>query len=269
MTAFGIAPIGGDYRGGRGRIYIQVSGADRLEEIGDVDDFSISVGNEKLERTSSQYGTKTKTDSRLLEQTATLTMTAVQQTARNAALAFMSKKQFLTQSSLSAQEKVFTNVAAGDVYDLGALDVTVTSVTDTTTGAVAYTLGTHYEIDAKTGMLRIIAIPGGANTSIEVTYDVAAILVGAKRLKLGGGSSPDMECKVVFISLDPNDNPLEKVTLHRVKLSPDGDMSFIDEEHRKVPLTGEVLADVTKAAGYRLYQLEDMAARTNAGQADA
>jgi hypothetical protein len=51
-----------------------------------------------LERFTNQYGTRTKTDSRITQQNANLSFTMVQATARNLALAMMSDKNTLTQT---------------------------------------------------------------------------------------------------------------------------------------------------------------------------
>jgi hypothetical protein len=99
MTAFQLSPISGDYVVGKGRLLIvKVSGATQFQEIGDVDAMSISQDNTVLERFSNQYGARTKTDSRITQQNASLSFTMLQATGAQSRAAMMSDKNALTQS---------------------------------------------------------------------------------------------------------------------------------------------------------------------------
>lgn len=264
-----VSPITGDYFSGKGRLYFRLTGATRVEELGDLDDFTISFENERLIRNSNQYGTRTKVDSRLLEQTATIQLTAVQNTARNVAIMFGAEKTFLTQSAVTGSY-VHSGVKAGDLVDLGSVDTTIISIRGGGVPTGEYTTG-YYEHDTRAGMVKILNIPPTAAgfTGIDVSYTKGAILDTAGRLKVGLGSSPDLEGTLIFISLDADNNPVEKVTLWKVKISPNGDFSMITDEYRTLPMQGEIVADTTQASGFYLGQIEDLTPRTNRGQADA
>lgn len=263
-----VSPITGDYFGGKGRLYFQLLNSTRMEEIGDVDDFIVTLENERLERFSNQYGARTKTDSRIVQQNASISFTAVTNSARNMAIAFGAEKKFLTQSAVTGTF-VHNGVKAGDVLDLGGLDVSMISLYGGGTITGAYTTG-NYELDSRSGLLKILSIPAAAAalTGVDVTFLKAEITGSLGRLNIGLGSSPDLEGKLVFISLDPDNNAVEKLTLHRVKLGPNGDVNFISEEHRTLPVLGEVIADTTQAVGFYLGKLEDLTARTNTGAED-
>lgn len=260
-----LSPIAGDYQGGKGRLYIEVAGTTRLEEVGDVDDFVITLENERLDRFSNQYGTRTKTDSRLLQQSASISFTAMQMTARNMATAMMSAKNFLTQTAETGSVTI-TGVVDGDIIDLEALDVSILSVVDGS--AVPYVVTTMYTVDTASGLVKIIDEPTGGDGTAIVTFTKGSITADDKRLKIGGGSSPDLTAKLVFISLNANDVPQERVTIHSAKLAPNGDINMIADEYRSLPISGEIIADTTQAAGHTLYTLEDLVARTNTGKAD-
>jgi len=264
-----VSPITGDYFGGKGRLYFSLTGSTRVEEIGDIDDFTISLENERLERFSNQYGTRTKTDTRLLQQNATISFTAVQNTARNMAIMFGAEKTFKTQA-VATGTFVHNNVKAGDIVDLGALDVTLISILGDATITGAYATG-NYELDSRAGLLKILSIPSAASamSGFDVKYLPGAITGSDGRLHIGLGSSPDLEGKLIFIALNADNEPVEKVTLHKCKLGPNGDVNLISDEYRTLPVQGDIIADTTKAAGFYLGQLEDLTQRTNRGQADA
>lgn len=262
-----LSSIEGDYIGGKGRLYIQLSGANRMEEVGDVDEFTVSLENERLERFSNAYGVRTKSDSRLIQQNASISFTPMQNTARNICMALMSTKAFLAQGSASSQTHIVTGVVTGDIVDVGKLDITVNSISDGAPPTGLYPTG-HYEYDTKSGLVKILNIPTGVGANATITYAAAAIPTGARRLKIGGGSEPDLEAKLVFIALDANSNPIEKITVHKVKLAPNGDWNLISDEYRSLPISGEVIVDESKETGFKLYQLEDLATRTNTGVAD-
>ena len=263
-----ISPITGDYFSGKGRLYFRLTGSTRLEELGDLDDFAISFENERLIRNSNQYGTRTKVDSRLLEQTASVQLTALQNTARNIAIMFGAEKTFLSQTAVTGTY-THNDVVAGDIVDLGATDVTMISLLGGNTVTGAYATG-NYELDSRSGLLKVLSIPTGAQsqTGFDAMFLKAEILSSAGRLKVGLGSSPDLEGSLIFIALDPDNNPVEKVTLWKVKIAPNGDFNLVTDEYRTLPMQGEIVADTTKPVGFYLGQIEDLTARTNRGVAD-
>lgn len=263
-----VSPITGDYFAGRGRLYFRLTGATRVEELGDTDDFTISMENERLERFSTQYGTRTKTDTRLLQQSATAQFTLMQNTARNMAMIFGAEKSFKTQAAATGTY-THNSVATGDILDLGALDVSIVSILGNNTVTGAYTTD-NYELDERAGLLKITSIPLNATglTGIDVKFLKSEITGSAGRLNVGLGSSPDLEGTLIFVGLDPDNNPVEKITLHKVKLAPNGDVNFISDEYRSLPIIGDVIADTTQAAGFYFGQLQDLTQRTNRGQAD-
>lgn len=265
-----IDPITGDYQAGKGRAYFTKSGETRMEEIGDVDDFIVSLEVERLERLSNQYGTRKKTDSRVIQTTATLSFTAMQMTARNTAIVFGSEKTFLSQPSASSQSYVHNGVKAGDMFNLGYRDVTVVSVQGDGTPTGAYSTG-NYDYDSAVGALQINSIPtaAAAMTGVTIVFDVAQVTGSVGRLHIGGGSSPDLEGKITFITYDANNNPIEMVEVHRVKLAPNGDINFISDEYRSLPIQGEIISDTTQADGFELFTFTDLTPRTNRGVADA
>lgn len=265
-----VSPITDDYVGGKGRLYFQADGAGRMEEVGDVDDFIISQEAERLERFSNQYAVRTKTYSKVQQLSATISFTAVQNTARNMALAMMSDKTFLTQASATGEVKVQNSIRAGDVIDLEALDVTVNHIRGGGEATGAYPTGA-YEVDSRSGLVKILFIPTGATsyTGADINYDVAEITGSAGRLNIGGASNPDLEGKLIFISLNDAGEPKEKCIVHRAQMGPNGDINLISDDTRNLPIQGEVIADTTQPAGHELYTLIDLEPRTNRGEADA
>jgi hypothetical protein len=262
MTAFQLSPISGDYVVGKGRLFVKVSGATQFQEVGDVDDFSMSQDNTLLERFSNQYGARTKTDSRITQQNASLSFTCLQGTARNLALALMSDKTALTQSLGTSSLGTFTSVQVGDVIDTGKLNISVQTLADHTTAADPWVADTNYKLDSASGTLKILALVTAA-TSVDLTVNYPAIAASTHQLLAGLGQNPSLTAELVFIALNESSVPIEKYTFWSVKLSPDGDVGLIGDDYRNFKIKGEIIADSTQATGYTLGKLQQLVASTN------
>lgn len=255
-----LTPISGNYVVGKGLVYFQASGSDKLEELGDTDGFSLTPEVERLERFSNQYSTRTKTDSRIQQQNFTISMTLRQMTARNRAMGVQADVAYLTQTAGTTQLGTLTTaqVAVGDIFNLNKLDVATISLTDNATAPNAYTLNTHYKLDSEAGLIEIIALPGGVSSGLVATYTYPAIAAATKRLNAGIGSAPDLSGKIIFRGVNSSGKKCF-VQLHNVKLSPDGERQYISEEYSEITMTGEVIADTTQASGYEIGWERDLA----------
>lgn len=235
-----LTPISGDYAIPKGLIYWQAEGSDTMVELGDADAVEISIEVEEQERYSNQFGTRTLADSQVTQVSAELSMTLLQMTSLNRALALMGTKAWMNQSSAPAQTYTITGVQAGGIYELPHLDVTVSEVTDGA-ATVTYDEGTHYEVDAEAGLLRVISIPGSADTDAVIAYDAAAIDGTSERLQVTIGANSNIRGKIVIRGT--NDvGARVMVELPIVQIRPSGSRSYISEsDYGSVELTGKII----------------------------
>jgi hypothetical protein len=245
-----LSPIEGDYVVGKGMLFFQKTGEVKWEEIGDIDGFSTSSDITKLERFSNQYPVRTKTDSRITQQNQTISFTLFQMTARNRAMGLMSDVAYLAQVGVTGQVATFEGVEVGGIYRIGKYDLSIDSIVGEDTAATPYVEGTHYESDDQSGMIKVLAIPGGV-TDMVVNYDAAAILAATKRLNAGIGSAPDLAGALMFRGVNDTGRQVE-VMLHDVRLSPSGERQYISDDYSSIQIEGEVIADSTQPSGFEL-----------------
>lgn len=249
-----IQPVSGGYEVGKGRLYFRPNGSATLHDLGDSDGFALSSEQDVLDRFATNTRTRTKAASDVRSTTHTASTTLVQLTPIARALRAGSDIGTLTQAASVSKTLTVAAVAVGDVFKLDGLDVTITTVTDgEAVDPVAYTAGTHYQIEAATGLMKILALPDGAGAGLEVVYAVPEITAAAERFDLGIGSLSEQEGYLLFRSLTERaDQPETMAEFWRCKMRVSGEAQRISEEYQTVPVAFEFLADPTKAERYRI-----------------
>ncbi len=252
-----LTPISGNYVVGKGQVFFKESGSIKWEELGDIDGFSISPEIERLERFSNQYSARTLADSRIVQQSFTLTMELFQMTRRNRSMGLLSTITDQTQTGATEPTQEISGIVTGGIYELNGLNVTAITVTDTTGSPVAYTSGTHYQLDAEAGMIRIVSKPASANSHLKVFYSKASIVAGDERLKAGIGSSPNLAGAIRFRGVNDVGRAV-LVQLHSVRLSPSGERQYISDEYSSITIEGKIQIDSTQATAYQLGWEQDL-----------
>jgi hypothetical protein len=247
-----ITPIAGDYTVGKGLVFFKPNGQEHFEELGDVENFDLTVEVEELERYSNQYGTATLANNAVTQVDASIETTLYQMTARNRALAAGGDRATMAQTSQSGQTLTIAAVQAGGIYEIPALSLSNVAVTDGEATPTAYTAGTDYELDAAAGLIKVLQIPAGAGTGLEVTYDQAEIASG---LQVGIGGNPNIRGALRLRGV--NDIGAKVlVDLWDVQLRPSGARSYISTEYAQLSLTGRCFVSAAKASehgtAYRL-----------------
>lgn len=245
-----ITPIAGDYTVGTGLVFFKPKGQAHFEELGDVENFDLTVETEEVERRSNQYGVATLANVAVTSVEASVEMTLYQMTDRNRSLGVAGAKGTMAQTSQTGVTHSITGVTAGAIYDLPALNLSNVTVTDGETSPISYTLGTDYELDAEAGLLKVLQIPATAGADLEVTYDSAAISSG---LVTGIGAAPSQRGHLRLRGV--NDIGVKAlVDLWDVQLRPSGGRSYIGTDYMQVALTGRAFVDASQPAAYRLGQ---------------
>jgi hypothetical protein len=229
----------------RGEVFWKTSGSDRYEHLGNCSNFSMTPQVETLQHYSSMSGYKELDKEAVLQVGADIAITLDEITAKNLARATLGSTAAYTQGALSNQTATFTNVAVGDVYDLGYTDVSIDSVTDGAGTPVPYVLDTHYVVDTAAGVVRIVAIPGTADTAVEINFDVAAVVSGDDRFSVAMLAQAGTLEGGLMIQGNAPTGLNHKVTIGRAQLTPSGGINFVSggDEWATLELTGKVLKD--------------------------
>ena len=137
-------------------------------------------------------------------------------------------------------ETLPTGVAIGDVYFCGGgtRHRTLTSVVvkDSAGSPITLALGTHYTLDAATGMITFVAVPGTQPYKVDYSYADPATV------SLLTAAAKEYVCMFEYIN-KANNNAKGTVELFRVKFDPTQNMDFLSDELQIMELKGAVLAD--------------------------
>lgn len=227
-----------------------------FKELGNTPEFTLNRETAKLSHYSSQAGMKILDDELTTDSNLTGSLTTDDMRATNVALWFMGTVSTLTQASITATTQNET-VDKGDIIQLGrttlnpagARKVTVTTVTSNPTGTT-YVAGTDYLVHAELGLVEILAtgnIPNAAAIIINYTAAVAS----STQIVLG---DTDAEGEMKFIAFNAAGENHD-LTLPRVKISPNGDMSMLTDPEspawQNLGLTISALKKGNLALAYR------------------
>lgn len=235
---------------GRGKVYVSkfLAGTHTpagWRYIGNSPSFGLNMSQEKLDHYSSDAGVRVKDKSVVLQVDITGNLVLDDINFQNLELFFFGSSSVLAQTSATAQTESFTAVVQGYGYQLGVTSPNPTGVRSisnvvVTVSASPKTLGTDYTVDAERGTIYIVEGGGIADgATIAVTYDRAA-----KSRKQFVSGTTQIEGALRFVS----DNPQgEKNDFYMpyVRLGPNGDFNLKADEWQQLPLTAEILADVT------------------------
>ena len=238
-------PISNGYTIPKGFIFAKFAGNDYFEELGDTDNVEINVEVERDERYDNRFGTRRVSDSQVTSIKVTFATTLVQMTNRNRALAVMGSKGALTQTAATAVVKTYTVTTEmlGKAFDLGGIDLTMTSVTDGATTPVPKVLGTDYAIDTAAGMWQPLT-----EGVFKFTFDKPAITSATDRLKTGIGGNPDIEAELIIRGTNDS-GPKALVRVWKARLTPSKARGYISESERgSIELNGDILADAVRGA---------------------
>lgn len=242
----------------KGKLYFKKVGETQWTDLGNAPEFTYEPTVETLEHFSSRSGVRSLDKVAVTQVGANLSLTLDELTADNLKLALLGSSAAMTQTSATSQSLAVENVQVGMVIDVGKLDISNVAIDDGEVAPVSYVLGTHYLVDARAGLITIIAKPETAGTDIEIGYDAGAIDANAGRsviaiLKEAG------QLEGAFMCVGANSvGKRFKITCPRVELLPSGAIGFISDEWASITLTGRALEDATNA-NYPFGRVEELA----------
>lgn len=201
-----------------------------FKELGNTPEFTLSREVSKLSHYSSQSGMKVLDEELTTDSKLTGTLMTDDMRATNVALWMMGSPTTLTQSSLTAQVSNET-VDQGDIIQVGrttgnpagARKITVASVTSDPTGTT-YVANTDYIVHSDLGLVEIVA-GGGIDDASDIIINWSAAATTSQQIAV---SDVDAEGELKFVSYNAQ-GAQSDITLPRVRISPNGDMSMLSD----------------------------------------
>ena len=220
-----------------------------MRQFGNCPEFTLTADTETLPHYSSQWGRRVKDAELTIEASLNGTVTTDDINTENVERWFGGETTMLTQTAQTGSTLVVETAKANDAYQLGKTDaneggvrdVSNVKVTLTGTPATELELGTDYTVDEELGIFTFLE-PQTASTTI--TFDVAA---STRELTIA--TDEQIEGEMKFVSMNP-DGPRRDIILPRVRLSPNGDFSLVNDPEspawQTMPLSISVLKKGTK-----------------------
>lgn len=198
-------------------------------------------------------GARVKADIDETEKSGSGTFVLRETGARQLAMASLAAQGVLTQSA-AVGEVASGTAKAGDIIDLGYLDVTINSITDGLNPLVA---GIHYTLDAAAGLVTFLV-----DTDYDIGFGAAEITAANNRsimnaLSVSGGIRGNLR-----IVQKQTRGGTRFMWTGYVVIYPDGELQLHNDNGDKVtvPFRFDVLEDTTKPAGKRFGELIELPA---------
>lgn len=190
--------------------------ADRAYSAGFADSASISMDVSSEDIYAVVDGVRTKVDTWITEKGGSVSITMRELRADHVATALMATTAALTQTSVSAATKTASDVKAGELVELGKLDVTSVIVE---AGATTLVADVDYTLYAKSGDI----VFRGDFEDVEITYSAPAIAADANRVVSSILTSPDgLVCELIIIGRNARGQQYKTSGVH-VALKPSGE----------------------------------------------
>lgn len=239
------------YFSGQGRVYIgardELGNPAGLTFVGNVPELKVSLSVDTIEHQEAQSGQRL-TDLQLIKtKKGEFACTLEELIQSNLELALYGSTTVVTTGTVT-DEPVIATAELGKLYLLGKQNVSTVVIK----AGAATVAAEKYTVNAKHGSIMFNDITG-VTGAIVASYSYGAANVTAMF------TQPLPERWVRFEGLNTADANKEVVIdLYRVAINPTKDLSVIGTELMKFELSGQVLADLTKAAAGALGQFGRM-----------
>lgn len=228
-------------------------GAARVKNFGHLQRITKSIEITTEPVWVSGTGVKVKGDVMTTEASASGMIELRETDMKNLAFAVAGDLVAYTQEAITDQMVSVMNGKKGELIDLGALNVTISSIMD----GIDPIPATAYEVDAKAGTIELKEDV----TEAYVTFDAPAIIEDEGRTMVNILSRPEgITCTLIVIEKTARSGKRAKWVFPQVVIRPDGDLTLVQEDQTPVTytLSYEVIADMTKPEGQRFGQVYEI-----------
>lgn len=239
-----------DYTLGKGKFYFrefernsQTPKPGGFRRLGNVPEATVSQTSEKLDHTSSEGGINVKDASVTTAQDSAIAFTTDNVSLENLGMWFNSNVTEIAEAGGAVVAEALGDLTVDTFYQLGeslatpqgARNVTLVTLTGKVGAAAAapLVLGTHYNLNAATGMVEVLVED---LTDVTADYTVTA---GTRRVVLGGNDT--IEGQLKFVADNPKGTNKDTFWPY-VQISPDGDYSLIGTDWQAIGFTADVLS---------------------------
>ncbi len=251
---------------GAGEVFFDRFDADGLStgyrHCGNVESLSTNTSVEKKEKKSSMDGARSTLKEVITGSNMEVSMVFSEFDPENLALALLGEASDFTQDASAVTGGEINGGVALKFdrwYYLGKHDVSNVAIKQ---GATTLTAGDDYELKADVGLVKILST--GTGLEEITTWDGDAGAVSGKQIT--GLSVGKVEGALKYIAAaDQASGPRYEVDIHKVNLTPDGELPFIGEDFATFNLKGKAQKDITKPAGEQFLVIKEI----NASFADA
>jgi hypothetical protein len=219
--------------------------------LGNVESLAITTTVETIEKKSSMDGARGVYKQAVIGSEAEVALVLSEYDPENLALALLGDTASYSQASGGPTTGQSINNGAALKFDrwyyLGYKQVTVTAVKQ---GANTGVLGTDYELNTELGLIKIKS--GGIFTESVTTWDGSRAAIASTIVR--GLSVGSIEGSLKYFSAaNQAAGPRWEVEIHKVTITPDGELAFISEEFGTFTLRGKAQKDTTKLAGEQFF----------------
>lgn len=226
--------------------------ATQWRHLGNVTKFELTQSVETLEKKSAMSGARGLLKRVVTGTTSEIALTLDEFEPENVALSLLGTASAFSQTSGTATDTAITGtVKKGHWLDTGKLKIVVTALKKSPSTALV--LGTDYEVDSDSGMVRILpgstAVADGDSLLWTGTYpSITSTQVQAL-------ANARIEGALRFRSASDSVGPRYLVDVWNVSITPDGALALLGTEFGEIGLKATVQEDTSKTVGQRYFRV--------------
>lgn len=223
--------------------------------LGNVSKLDLTQAVENLEKKSAMTGARGLLKRVVIGSTSELSLTMDEFERENVALGLLGSTAAFSQSSSTATDQAITGtVKKGQWLDTGKLKITVTGVKKSPSTALV--LGTDYEVDSDSGMIRIL--PGSSTVADGDSLLWSGSIPAITSNQINALANSRIEGALRYRSASDAVGPRYMVDFWNISITPDGALSLLGTEFGEITLKGAVQEDTTKTIGNRYFQMVEL-----------
>jgi len=226
--------------------------ATQWRHLGNVSRLEPAQSVETLEKRSAMSGARGLLKRVVTSTTSEVSLTLDEFDPENVALALLGTAAAFSQPSGTATDSAITGtVKKGQWLDTGKLKITVTVVKKAPSTVLV--LGTDYEVDSDSGMIRIL--PGSSTVADGDSLLWSGSYPAITSTQVHALANSRIEGSLRFRSASDAVGPRYLVDFWKVAITPDGAMALLTTEFGEITLKAAVQEDTTKSVGERYFRM--------------
>lgn len=226
--------------------------ATQWRHLGNVTKFELTQSVETLEKKSAMSGARGLLKRVVTGTTSEIALTLDEFEPENVALSLLGTASAFSQTSGTATDTAITGtVKKGQWLDTGKLKIVVTALKKSPSTALV--LGTDYEVDSDSGMVRIL--PGSTAVADGDSLLWTGTYPSITSMQVQALANARIEGALRFRSASDSVGPRYLVDVWSVSITPDGALALLGTEFGEIGLKATVQEDTSKTVGQRYFRV--------------